>query len=162
MSRDSSLLLAWARPEMPHSLEAGIVVALWNQVSSWKVSALAPVLQLRQLMSNDMQIVYEDVAYRARVPVKVVSVGIYPRLVTLMSIETDPAPGRKPEAFICLYPRDSEPAERTKNAQPDDTGVLIFTDYEGHGFWNYFPDDAAAVRAEKVVLLREPGLISNA
>jgi hypothetical protein len=40
--------------------------------------------------------------------------------------------------------------------------VLIFTDNEGHGFWNYFPGDAAAVRAEMAVFLREPGLISNA
>jgi hypothetical protein len=34
----------------------------------------------------------------------------------------------------CIYPRDSEPAERAKSAQPDDTGALIFTDNEGHGF----------------------------
>jgi hypothetical protein len=33
MSRDSSQLLARARPEMPHRLEAGIIVALWNQGS---------------------------------------------------------------------------------------------------------------------------------
>jgi len=94
--------------------------------------------------------VYKDVAYGTRVPVKVVSMDTYPRLVTLMSIETDPAPGRKPEAYICIYPRDSEPAERAESAQTDDTGVLIFTDNEGHGFWNYFPDGAAAVRAEIV------------
>jgi hypothetical protein len=108
------------------------------------------VLQLRQKRRNDMPIVYEDVAYGTLVPVKVVRVDTYPRLVTLMSFETDPAPGRKPEAYICIYPRDSEPAERAQSAQPDDTGVLIFTDNEGHGFWNYFPDDAAAVRAEMV------------
>ena len=111
---------------------------------------MAPVLQLRQLMSNEMPIVYKDVAYGTRVPVMVVSVDSYPHLVTLMSIETDPAPGRKPETYICIYPRDSGPAERAESAQPDDTGVLIFTDNEGHGFWNYFPDGAAAVRAEMV------------
>ncbi len=97
-----------------------------------------------------MPIVYEDVAYWTRVPVKVVRVDTYHRLVTLMSIETDPEPGRKPEVYICIYPRNSEPAERAESAQPDDTGVLIFTDNEGHGFWNYFPDDAVAVRAEMV------------
>jgi hypothetical protein len=108
------------------------------------------VLQLRQKRRNDMPIVYKDVAYGTRVPVKVVSLDTYPRLVTMMSIETDPAPGRKPEAYICIYPRDSEPAERAKSAQPEDMGVLIFTDNEGHGFWNYFPDGAAAVRSEMV------------
>ena len=81
-----------------------------------------------------MPIVYKYIACGTRVPVKVVSVDTYPRLVTLISIETDPAPGRKPEAYICIYPRDSEPAERAKSAQPDDTGALIFTDNEGHGF----------------------------
>ena len=37
---------------------------------------LAPVLQLGQLMSNDMPIVYKDVAYGMRAPVKAVGVDI--------------------------------------------------------------------------------------
>jgi hypothetical protein len=51
----------------------------------------------------------------------------------------------------------SAPRERAALAQPDDLGVLIFTNNNAEGFWNYFPDYAPgdSTNRESIMTLDE-------